>query len=179
MSPTFPQKVIKYCPKCGGAEFLYKSDNSFLCENCNFHLYVNASAAVAALIVNDKGELLLTRRAVEPQKGMLDLPGGFVDVMETAEQALCREIKEELDLEVTELSYFMSYPNEYVFGGLSVFTLDLAYICKVNSFNKISAKDDISGFEFYHSEAIPYQEIGAESMREFVKSFVKKQSNDK
>lgn len=179
MSPTFPQKVIKYCPKCGGNEFRYKNDNSFFCENCNFHLYVNASAAVAALIVNDKGELLLARRAVEPQKGMLDLPGGFVDVMETAEQAICREIKEELNLEVAELSYFMSYPNEYVFGGLSVFTLDLAYICKINSFNKISAKDDISGFKFYQIESIPYQEIGAISMRGIVKSFVKKQSNDK
>ena len=174
MSPTFPQKVIKYCPKCGGAEFLYKNDNSFLCENCHFHLYVNASAAVAALIVNEKGELLLTKRAVEPQKGMLDLPGGFVDVMETAEQALCREIKEELNLEVAELSYFMSYPNEYVFGGLSVFTLDLAYICKIKSFKEIDANDDISGFKFYETESIPYQEIGSISMKEIVKSFVKK-----
>ena len=179
MSPTFPQKVIKYCPKCGGAEFLYKSDNSFLCENCNFHLYVNASAAVAALIVNEKGELLLAKRAVEPQKGMLDLPGGFVDVMETAEQALCREIKEELNLEVSELSYFMSYPNEYVFGGLSVFTLDLVYICKIKSFKEIDAKDDISEFKFYEHEFIPYQEIGSISMKKIVKSFVKKKSNDK
>ena len=174
MSPTFPQQVIKYCPKCGGGEFLYKSDNSFLCENCNFHLYVNASAAVAALIVNEKGELLLTRRAFNPQKGMLDLPGGFVDVLETAEHALCRELKEELNLEVEEMNYFMSFPNEYVFGGLSVFTIDLAYICRINSFNKINAKDDISGFEFYQIESIPYQEIGAISMREIIKSFVKK-----
>ncbi|MUP39086.1 NUDIX hydrolase [Labilibaculum euxinus] len=178
MSPTFPQKVIKYCPKCGGAEFLYKSDNSFLCENCHFHLYVNASAAVAALIVNEKGELLLAKRAVEPQKGMLDLPGGFVDVMETAEQALCREIKEELNLEISELSYFMSYPNEYVFGGLSVFTLDLAYICKIKSFKEIDANDDISGFKFYETESIPYQEIGSISMKEIVKSFVKKYKHD-
>lgn len=174
MSPTFPQKVIKYCPKCGGAKFLYKSDNSFLCENCNFHLYVNASAAVAALIVNDKGELMLARRAVEPQKGMLDLPGGFVDVMETAEQALCREIMEELGVEITELSYFMSCPNEYVYGGLSVFTLDLAYICKIESFSNLNAKDDISGFEFYPLDNIPFPEIGSVSMKEIVKVFVNK-----
>lgn len=178
MSPTYPQKVVRYCPQCGGSAFHYKSDNSFLCENCHFHWYVNASAAVAALIVNEKGELLLTRRAVEPQKGMLDLPGGFVDVLETAEQALCREIKEELDVEVTDFSYFMSCPNEYVFGGLTVFTIDLAYICKIESFTKMSAKDDISGFEFYSPDKIPYAEIGSSSMKEILRSFVDKKMNN-
>jgi NAD+ diphosphatase len=177
MSPTFPQKVIKYCPKCGSSEFSYKPDNSFLCANCEFHLYINASAAVAALIVNEKGELLLTRRAVEPQKGMLDLPGGFVDVMESAEQALCREIKEELNLDVTELTYFMSYPNEYVFGGLSVFTLDLAYVCVVKSFAGIDAKDDISGFEFIHPDNILFEQICSGSMRYIVQTYIEKFGN--
>ena len=173
MSPTFPQKVIKYCPKCGGSEFRYKNDNSFLCENCNFHLYVNASAAVAALIVNEKGELLLTRRAFNPQKGMLDLPGGFVDVMETAEHALCRELKEELNLEVDEMKYFLSFPNEYVFGGLSVFTIDLAYICKIKSFKGIDAKDDITGFEFINPKNICMDEISSGSINQIIQEYIK------
>lgn len=174
MNETLPKNVIHYCPRCGGADFLYQEDNSFLCQQCSFHLYVNSAAAVAALIVSDKGELLLTRRAIEPQKGLLDLPGGFVDVMETAEQALCREIKEELNLEINDYSYFMSYPNEYVFGGISVFTIDLAYICKINSFNNIEAKDDISDYCFYKPEEIPFHEIGSVSMKEIVKTYVKK-----
>ena len=178
MSPTYPEKVIRFCPKCGSSEFFYQQDNSFLCKQCEFHLYINSAAAVAALIVNEKGELLLTRRAVEPQKGMLDLPGGFVDVMETAENALCREIKEELNLEVKDFSYFMSHPNEYIFGGISVFTIDLAYICSINSFNKIGAKDDITGFEFYNPKAIPFDEIGSTSIREVVKSFAKTMLNE-
>ena len=80
------------------------------------------------MIVNDKGEILFTKRSVDPHKGMLDLPGGFVDIMESAENALVREIKEELNLNIEHFQYFMSSPNEYIFGGLSVFTLDLAYI---------------------------------------------------
>ena len=178
MSPTNPQKVIKYCPKCGSLEFNFKLDNSFLCASCDFHLYVNASAAVAALIVNDKGEILLTRRACSPDIGMLDLPGGFVDVMETAEEAMRREIKEELNLNVDKMEYFMSYPNEYIFGGLSVFTIDLAYICKINSFNGIDAKDDISAYEFYQSDKIPFDEIGSVSMKEMVMAFVNKNLNE-
>lgn len=171
MNPTNPQKVIKYCPKCGGAEFKFNSDNSFLCAKCEFHLYINASAAVAALIVNEKGEILLTRRACNPDIGMLDLPGGFVDVMETAENAVVREIKEELNLEIDEMEYFMSYPNEYIFGGLSVFTIDLAYICKINSFNGIHAEDDISAYEFYSPDKVPFDEIGSVSMKEMVKKY--------
>ena len=173
MHPTNPQKVIKYCPKCGSAYFKFKSDNSFLCAKCEFHLYVNASAAVAALIVNEKDEILLTRRACKPDIGMLDLPGGFVDVLETAEHALRREVKEELNLNVDKMEYFMSFPNEYIFGGLSVFTIDLAYICTINSFNGIHAEDDISSYEFYSPDKVPFDEIGSVSMKEMVKAFVK------
>jgi len=169
---TLPENVIAFCPKCGSANFKYREDNSFLCENCKFHLYINSAAAVAALIVNDKGEILLTKRAIEPQKGMLDLPGGFVDVMETAEHAVSREIKEELNLDVKSMKYFMSYPNEYVFGGISVFTIDLAYICRVDSFDGITAMDDISGFEFYYPNNVPLEEIGSISMRKIVNTFI-------
>lgn len=51
------------------------------------------AAAVAGLIFNEKGQLLLTIRAKDPGKGLLDLPGGFVDMGENADQALRREIE--------------------------------------------------------------------------------------
>lgn len=173
MNETLPKNVIHYCPKCGGADFLYQEDNSFLCQQCSFHLYVNSAAAVAALIVSDKGELLLTRRAIEPQKGLLDLPGGFVDVMETAEQALCREIKEELNLEINDYSYFMSYPNEYVFGGISVFTIDLAFECSVKNFDNMHAKDDILDYKFYKPSEINFDEICSSSILNIIKKYIK------
>jgi len=175
---TLPENVINFCPKCGNANFTFKTDNSFLCKNCKFHLYINSAAAVAALIINDDGEILLTKRAIEPQKGMLDLPGGFVDVMETAENAVSREIKEELNLDVNSMKYFMSFPNEYIFGGISVFTIDLAYICRIESFNGIVATDDISDFEFYPLNSIPFDLIGSVSMKEIVKTFINNNLNE-
>ena len=178
MENTLPKNTIHYCPKCGSSEFSFKEDQSFLCGKCQFHIYINSAAAVAALIVNDKGEILFTKRAVEPHKGFLDLPGGFVDIMETSEDALVREIKEELNLDIEEFQYFMSSPNEYIFGGLSVFTLDLAYICKLNSFNHIHAKDDISDYEFIAPNLIPYNRIGGESIKRIAKSFAKHLINE-
>jgi mutator protein MutT len=178
MKSTLPQNTIHYCPKCGSSDFLFKEDQSFLCNTCQFHLYINSAAAVAALIVNDKGEILFTRRAIEPHKGMLDLPGGFVDIMETAENALFREIKEELNLEIEEYEYFMSYPNEYIFGRLSVFTLDLAYICHPKTFNDIHAEDDISSYEFIAPNLVPFEDIGGESIKRIAKAFAKKIINE-
>ena len=168
---TRPQDTIHYCPKCGSSDFLFNQDQSFLCKDCQFHIYINSAAAVAALIVNNKGEILFTKRAFAPHKGMLDLPGGFVDIMESAEDALLREIKEELNLDVKEFKYFMSSPNEYIFGGLSVFTLDLAYICQVKTFNNIHAKDDISDYKFIPIHLVPSANIGSESIKQISNAF--------
>lgn len=168
MNKTLPQQVIHHCPKCGTTGFIYRNDNSFVCKSCEFQLYINASAAVAALIIDGEGRLLLTRRAVEPRKGFLDLPGGFVDVMETAESALLREIQEELNLKINKYAYFTSAPNEYIFGGLSVFTLDLAYICGVDSFDGIKASDDVSDFIFMDLNDIPMEEISSCSIKKII-----------
>lgn len=168
MKQTRPEKVIKFCPRCGSRQFSYREDNSFMCGVCRFQLYVNSAAAVAALIVDDDGRLLITRRGIEPAKGMLDLPGGFVDVFETAEEAIKREIKEELNLNIKEYSYLFSSPNEYVFKGLSVFTLDLAYLCKVDSFNSIKAGDDVTEFLFMYPDEIKDQEISSPSIKRII-----------
>lgn len=173
MDTTAPERVVKFCPKCGSSDFPAQADRSFKCGDCGFHFFVNAAAAVAALIVNQKGELLLTRRALDPKKGMLDLPGGFVDPGERAEEALIREIKEELNLEVTDHRFLISYPNEYVFAGYTVYTVDLAFVCHVKHFSEIVWQDDISGFVFVKPEAIDFSEVCSESIRQIIQFFVK------
>lgn len=90
-------KAIKsyvYCPLCGSRHFSEDSFKSRRCMTCGFEMFVNPSAAVAAFITNSAGELLLTRRRSDPAKGTLDLPGGFCDMEESAEQAVMREVAE-------------------------------------------------------------------------------------
>ena len=101
-----------YCPACRTRQ--NKSDSPFICDTCGFTFYQNVACATAAIIENNN-KILLIRRNRKPKKGMLDLPGGFVDPNESAEIGLLRELKEELSLEVSEeeLSYFGSFPNKY------------------------------------------------------------------
>ena len=53
-----------------------------------------------AFILNENNELLLQQRNRTPEKGYWSIPGGRLDMFETFEQAVKREIKEETDLDV-------------------------------------------------------------------------------
>ena len=172
---THPIHVIRYCPKCGNQAFTsHDNGRSFNCEGCRFNFYLNNSAAVACLIFNDEGKLLLTRRAVEPAKGMLDLPGGFVEPMESAESAVIREITEELGVTVTETAYLGSFPNEYIFSGFSVFTVDLAFVCKVDDLSVIVPADDVASVEYWFPSAVKKDELCSESMAQIIDLYIRK-----
>ncbi|TKG95560.1 NUDIX domain-containing protein [Puteibacter caeruleilacunae] len=167
-SQTHPRNVIKYCPKCGSTAFNWREDFSFHCEQCKFKLFINSSSAVAAIIVNGQGEILFSRRAINPHKGMLDLPGGFIDPGENAENALTREIKEELGSEVTSYKYIGSFPNVYPYGGINYYTLDMVYLCTLERYDNLVAMDDISAIEFIDPVTMDINELGAESMKNII-----------
>ena len=84
---SHPLHQFTYCPKCGARTFVERNEKAKQCTTCGFVYYFNPSSAVACFIRNSKGELLLVRRAKEPAKGTLDLPGGFVDMYESADAA--------------------------------------------------------------------------------------------
>ena len=178
MKHAADKPAFEFCPKCGSSAF-YTQDHgrSFRCEVCRFHFFINSSAAVACMIFNSSGELLLTRRAFEPNKGMLDLPGGFVDPMETAEAAVRREIMEELNLDVTQAKYLISFPNLYPYSDFIVPTVDLAYVCLVKDFSNMNPGDDVASVAFVHPEKIDFGALCAESMRQIIKYYLDNNSN--
>ena len=171
MKITNPIEVLKYCPKCGSKSFKKEGDRSLKCSDCGFHFFINSAAAVAALVVNDKGKLMLVTRGVEPNYGKLDLPGGFIDPGESAEKAIKRELMEELGLKVKTLKYIGSAPNEYIFSDFTVYTLDIAFLVKPETTVDLHAMDDIIDFKFYAESEINYDDIPAPSIKKFVKDF--------
>ena len=102
-----PLHLFGYCPRCGSNTFVINDIKSKRCGECGFVLYFNAIAATVALIMNKRGELLVARRSKEPAKGTLDLPGGFADSMETAEEGVAREVLEEtgIRMEIDRLGF--------------------------------------------------------------------------
>jgi mutator protein MutT len=172
----YPSKVWKYCPYCGSQEISWENGtHKMRCTTCAKSFYINEASAVIALIRDDEGRFLFTRRKNEPAAGKLDFPGGFVDIGERAEDAVIREVKEELDLNLTGVKYYTSMPNRYLFGGIVYFTLDLVYFCECGDLSGISANDDISDFVFVDINDVKQEDLGLESVKIIVQNLNKLQ----
>ena len=144
ISPTHPSLIFDFCPRCGSKHFSFDGKKLFVCGECNLNFYLNPAPAVCGILELPDGRIMLTRRKFEPKAGTFDLPGGFVDTMETAEDALKREIREELGISVHHLHFLASFPNEYIFKGISYFTCDLAFISQIPDAALIRPADDVS-----------------------------------
>jgi len=168
-----PLEKFRFCPSCGSSHWEINNVKSKHCASCGFVYYANASASVAAFIQNENGDLLVCRRAKDPAKGTLDLPGGFVDMDETIEEALRREIMEELNLTVTNITYFQSIPNEYLYSGMVIHTLDFMFFCKVGTFQDMKAMDDVSEAFFKPVNTISPHDFGLNSIKKGIIAFLK------
>lgn len=144
------------------------------CANCGFTYYQNPRASTAAFILNARGELLVARRGKEPAKGTLDLPGGFVDNNENAEQGMVREIREEtgLVIDAGDIRYMFSIPNVYHYSGMDIHTLDLFFACHVPEDADIKAADDAAELMWLSLREVYVERFGLRSIREAVHRFL-------
>ena len=168
-----PLEKFTYCPVCGSKHFAEHNAKSKQCENCGFTYYMNPSAATAAFITNGRGELLVERRGKEPAKGTLDLPGGFIDNDETAEEGVAREILEETGLTVTSAKYMFSLPNIYLYSGITIHTLDMFFRCTVDEGAAPAAADDAAECFWLPLGEIHTEQFGLRSIRQALHMFLK------
>lgn len=159
-----------FCPKCTH-KLTKKSKNLFICKHCEFHLYENPRPTNGLIAENEKGEILLVRRLYPPKKGYWDIPGGFVDIGETLEESILREIKEELGVAVTKLRYLTSTSDRYLYKGINYHTLCFFFKGDIDS-KKIIPHDDISEIKFFPKENIPFLRIAFEGVRRGIKQYL-------
>jgi len=169
-----PLEVFQFCPRCGSTDFEIHNALSRHCGSCGFTYYQNPRASTAAFILNSEGELLVVRRGKEPAMGTLDLPGGFVDNDETAEQGMVREIHEEtgLTIDSADLSYLFSIPNVYHYSGMDIHTLDLFFTCRVEEEVVIQAADDAAACFWVPLREVYVERFGLRSIRQAVHTFL-------
>lgn len=163
-----PLYRFHYCPLCGSGSFLEHGANARRCQDCGFTYYTNPRGATVALIINEYDELLCGRRANDPARGTRDLVGGFMDLDETAEQGMCREIAEEsgLQIEPSQLHYLFSQPNRYPYSGIMCRTIDLFFEVRVKGRPQFDGQDDIASLEWLPLSTLPVEEFGLGSIRE-------------
>ena len=158
-----PRELFRFCPSCGVPATA--GANPFHCGACEFSYFFNPTVAAGAFVFNAAGEVLLTRRAKEPAKGKLGLPGGFLDIGESAEEGLRREIREEVGLEVTEIRLLCSAPNRYEYKGVTYLVCDLIFTAQAIHPEKAEALEEIAGLEWRLPKTVRPDEMAFPSMQ--------------
>ncbi len=109
-----------HCPRCAAALEsgpVGSGETRLHCPACGLVIYDNPAPTATAIVTRDDGAILFTRRAIEPAFGMLDLPGGFIELEESPEQAVKRELMEETGLEIELTGYLGTFPDRYGEGA--------------------------------------------------------------
>lgn len=113
----------RYCPVCG-TPTEQTTPICKRCPRCGHELYPPIAPAIIVLI--RKGEKILLVHARNFRGNFHGLVAGFIEVGETLEECVRREVREETGLEIKELRYFASQPWPYPSGLMIGFTATYA-----------------------------------------------------
>jgi len=159
----FPIQAFRHCPGCGRAR-TEVGTNPLNC-GCGFTFFFNPTVAAGAFLFDPAGRVLFIRRSNEPAKGLLAVPGGFIDLGETLEAGLRRELREEVGLTVTELRYICSEENAYLYEGVTYPVVDCLFAGKVTDPGAAKPLDGVARIEWHPLSAVRDDELAFPSIR--------------
>lgn len=159
----------KYCPNCKSkiTRKRIENRNRDYCPSCNTVFYDNPLPVVSAVVPNKKREILLVLRDRDPYAGQWCLPSGFVELNESIEKAIIRELKEETGIKgkVLRLLDTNSRYNE-VYGDLIWVTFEVK-----KSSGTVKPGDDARDAKFYPIFDLP--KLPFHANRRAVKRYLK------
>ena len=160
---------FRFCPVCGGeleSRLLKASEpERLVCRLCEFVFYLDPKVAVATIVTDARGHVLLVRRAIEPGYGKWVFPGGYVDRGEEVQTAAIREAREETGAEI-RIDRLL---NIYSYSGrapvIIVFAATMTGGC-------LECDDEGLETRFFDPQAIPWDELAFRSTREALREFL-------
>ena len=143
-----------HCPRCG-SERLEVEGAEATCSDCGKKVHANPAPTASALLVDERGRVLLARRAAEPAAGLWDLLGGFVDEGEEGVDALRRELREELGVEIELDEFVGAFPDTY--GEDGVWTFNLYWTARIVS-GEAEPNEELLEISWFAPDALPPRE---------------------
>ena len=157
----------KYCHFC--KTLLIKKNTEgrkrLFCPTCIEPLYENPIPATCSVLIDDNEQILLVKRNIEPKIGMWCLPGGFMELDESPEEAALRELKEETGLD-GQIEQLLGVTTNKSAQYTTV--LMMGFLIKKYS-GKLIAGDDASEVKFFNYKDLP--EIAFESHRSYIRIY--------
>jgi ADP-ribose pyrophosphatase YjhB (NUDIX family) len=161
---------LRFCPLCGGSlvrQTIPPDGRTHpVCSGCDFVFYLHPKV-VAGTIPVSRGRILLTRRAIEPSRGLWTFPGGYVDWGEDVREAARRETLEEVQLAVRLdglvgiYSYAQSPVVIVVFGATVP-----------DDVEPVANADEVLEVAYFAPDEIPWDGLAFPSTREALRDWV-------
>jgi len=161
---------VNYCSHCGSQQLVFEipdGDNRqrFICENCHTVHYQNPRMVVGCLpVFEDK--IMLCRRAIEPRRGLWNLPAGYLENGETVEEGAVRETWEEARARVRLVRLHCLYNLPHV---QQVY---LHFLAEMEN-ESYSAGPESMEVDLFTPDTIPWDEIAFSSSSFAIKEYIK------
>ena len=101
-------QTLRFCPQCGGRNFLNHNEIAMQCGECRSIHYPRIYPCIIVAVRKDN-QILLAQHA-RHKNGIYTVIAGFMEVGETLEQCVAREVKEETGIDIKNIRYFASQP---------------------------------------------------------------------
>ena len=161
---------MNFCSNCGSAELVKKipeGDNleRFVCNKCGHLHYQYPNVVAGVLPYNDKNQILLCKRSIEPREGYWTLPAGFLENGETIEQGAIRETLEEAKLKVKDSRLFTVISVPHIDQVYTFFTAKIIN----DDFGPTAESSEVQLFNY---EDIPWDELAFPTVMRTIKLFL-------
>lgn len=161
--------ALRFCPLCGGglAARVVQPDERVhpVCSGCGFVFYLQPKVVAGTLPVRG-GRVLLTRRAIEPSRGLWTFPGGYVDWGEDVREAARRETLEKVRGPV-RLDGLLGL---YSYAGSPVVVVFLASVPE--GLEPVPSAAEVSEVAYFGPEGIPWDALAFPSTRDALRDWV-------
>lgn len=138
----------RFCGRCGSPTGPHdRGERALVCPSCGFGAYPRINPCVIAIVT--RGDEILLARAHRFANGMFSALAGFMEVGESAEQTLVREVREEVGVDIGAVRYFAS--QSWPFPS----NLMLAYLAEYAGGEIRLQEDEIAEAGFFHYTDLP------------------------
>jgi len=160
----------RFCGRCGAPTERSTTERVRTCSQCGFAAYPRLSPAIIALVERD-GRALLARNARFPLPFFSTL-AGFVEIGESLEAAVAREIHEEAGIAITDIRYFGSQP--WPFTG----SLMIGFTARWASGDIVAEPTEIADADWFPPDQLPRIPPKLSIARELIDDFVRRHGGD-
>jgi ADP-ribose pyrophosphatase YjhB (NUDIX family) len=144
----------RFCPRCGAELDLTRAPASVECAACGFVGYANSAPCACAIVEDEEGRVLLGRRGVEPEQGLWDMLGGYLEEHEHPLDGLRRELLEETGLTVEPVRFLGVFMGTYGDTPDAKATLNLVWTARLAPGEPVAA-DDVAELRWFAPDELP------------------------